>query len=536
MLLASATPAVAATPFRTTLGFNAGRTYVRARTAQALGDTKVSARLYAALSASDKANLPLAHRAIGSAIDAGSFDLAVLTARRLPNDQLGLDGRLLLIGDSLRRDKLDEALALVDAKTGEGDGGFVAPLLRAWNEAAAGRDGLAILNGAAASQGLLGPFADEQRAFLLLWQRKGAAAMPYITRALASSGGRETRLRLAFADGLRRADDAADAKIVLGEAEGDAGGPGIAITTPAAAYAELLTGIASALAQNPERALPIALGRIASATAPDSSETALLLAALLDREERRDEALAVLAPIGKGDPFISDVRDARVRLLMGLDRKAEAVATAREALADLGKAASAADWARLGDALRESEDQAGALEAYGRAAILADAAKEPNRWTFRLLRADLLEDLGRWPEAKAELQAGLAVAPNQPLLLNYLGYGQLERGESLEASEQMIRQALALKPDDPSITDSLGWALFKRGRTAEAIDTLRKATAADPVQSEIHEHLGDALYTTGRRLEARFSWAAALVNADTKDAERIKAKLDSGLSAATAAP
>ena len=532
LLLASACPAMAANP----LPFDPGRTYVRARTAEALGDTKVSARLYAALSASDQTNLPLAHRAIASAIDAGSNDLAVLIARRLPNDQLGLDGRLLLIGDSLRRGKLDEATALVDVKTGEGEGGFVAPLLRAWSEAAAGRDGLAILNGPEASQGLLGPFADEQRAFLLLWQRKGAAAMPYITRALASSGGRETRLRLAFADGLRRAGDTAGAKALLAGAKGDTGAPGIAITSPAAAYAELLTGIASALAGNPERALPIALTRIATATAPDNSETALLLSALLDREERREEALAVLAPVGDGDPFIGEVRDARVRLLMGLDRDGDAVAAARSALATLGKAATAEDWGRLGDALRESDDRAGALEAYGQAVSLADAANEPNRWAYRLLRADQLEKLGRWPEAKAELEAGLAVAPNEPLLLNFLGYGQLERGQNLAASEQMIRKALALKPDDPSITDSLGWALFKRGRTAEAIDTLRKAAAADPVQSEIHEHLGDALYTTGRRLEARFSWAAALVNADSKDAERIKAKLDNGLNAATAAP
>ena len=101
----------------------------------------------------------------------------------------------------------------------------------------------------------------------------------------------------------------------------------------------------------------------------------------------------------------------------------------------------------------------------------------------------------------------------------------------------MIRQALALRPDDPSITDSLGWALFKRGRLQEAIETLQKASAADPAQSEINEHLGDALFHSGRRFEARFAWRAALVTADEAlERQRIEAKIGSGLTAATAAP
>jgi Flp pilus assembly protein TadD len=123
------------------------------------------------------------------------------------------------------------------------------------------------------------------------------------------------------------------------------------------------------------------------------------------------------------------------------------------------------------------------------------------------------------------------------LLLNYLGYNSIERGENLIEAEAMIRRALSLRPDDPSITDSLGWALFKRGRLAEAIETLQKASAADPSQSEINEHLGDALFHIGRRFEARFAWRAALVNADEPpERARIEAKIGVGLTAATAAP
>ena len=121
-------------------------------------------------------------------------------------------------------------------------------------------------------------------------------------------------------------------------------------------------------------------------------------------------------------------------------------------------------------------------------------------------------------------------------MLNYLGYGKLERGEDLDLAEAMIRKASALAPDDASITDSLGWALYKRGRLTDAISTLTRAATSDPQQAEIHEHLGDALYQAGRRYEARFAWNAALITAEEEIAGRVRAKLETGLSPATAAP
>ena len=157
-------------------------------------------------------------------------------------------------------------------------------------------------------------------------------------------------------------------------------------------------------------------------------------------------------------------------------------------------------------------------------------------WSLLLLRASALEESGQWPEAKKALEQGLAIAPDQPLLLNYLGYGKLERGEDIDSAEAMIRKASQLAPDDASITDSLGWAQYKRGKVAEAIATLQVAAGKDPDQAEIQEHLGDALFKAGRRFEARFAWEAALVTAEDEVASRVKAKLASGLTSANAAP
>jgi Flp pilus assembly protein TadD len=178
-----------------------------------------------------------------------------------------------------------------------------------------------------------------------------------------------------------------------------------------------------------------------------------------------------------------------------------------------------------------------AADAYGRAVAIAQAQNlKPDIWSFLLLRASALEDANRWPEAKQALQQALALQPDQPLLLNFMGYGELERGENVEAAEAMIRKASDLAPDDASITDSLGWAQFKRGKLHEAIATLQTAAEKDPEQAEIQEHLGDALYKSGRRYEARFAWNAALVTAEDEIAARVKAKLSGGLTSANAAP
>ena len=82
-----------------------------------------------------------------------------------------------------------------------------------------------------------------------------------------------------------------------------------------------------------------------------------------------------------------------------------------------------------------------------------------------LLQAGALEESKRWPEARAALQQGLAIAPDEPMLLNFIGYAKLERGEDVDSAEAMIRKASALAPDDASITDLFGWAQFKRGKT-----------------------------------------------------------------------
>jgi tetratricopeptide (TPR) repeat protein len=261
----------------------------------------------------------------------------------------------------------------------------------------------------------------------------------------------------------------------------------------------------------------------------------VMLGLMLSRRDRVDDAIAALRSVPLADPMSAQARDAEVRALNDADRQAEALQVANRAVSSGDPAVG--DYARLGDVLTSLKRYEEAAAAYARALqLVGPNARREDRWPLLLLQASALEEANHWPQTRHLLTQALALAPDEPLILNFLGYAKLERGEDLDSAEAMIRKASALAPDDASITDSLGWAVFKRGRTQEAIEILTRAAKGDPTQAEIHEHLGDALYKAGHKFEARYAWSAALVTAEDEVASRLKAKIDAGLSPTTAAP
>ncbi len=519
-------------------------TYVEARAAEMNGDEARSARLFAAMAAADPADRTIARRAIATAIQSGQAELAVSLARDIPADQLPVDARLMLAADSLRAGKTRQAVADLEKGTTSTEVELFAPLVKAWERTARGKgDGAASLAALPAGSPLA-PIADEQRAAMLFALGKPDEALPLAQKVLLQSAGRNTRLRLAYADSLarlKRPDQAlamiqgADEALTAARERLAAGKPlDMAIDTPAAGYAEMLIALAIDLGRDDNKALPISLTQVARHAYPGNSEAAILLGLLLDGDGRSDDALRLLGAIRPDDLLAGEALDVETRILGDKGDLEGALRRARAAVASPG--AGPQDYARQANVLGDMERHVEAAAAYGEAIALTRRGENPNLWTLYLLRAASLEQADRWVEAKAELETAMKLDPDNPLLLNFLGYGKLERGEELDQAEAMIRKASALRPDDASITDSLGWALFKRGRLPEAIATLSRAAAGDPAQSEIHEHLGDALYTSGRRIEARFSWQAALVNAADKAKARLERKMEAGLTPANAAP
>jgi tetratricopeptide (TPR) repeat protein len=523
-----------------------GLIYLQARAASMGGDHARSATLLASLAETQPGDADLTRKALSEAITAGQIDLALQLARQVPPIKLASDARLLLAAEELRRNRPDRALPWLAVAGDNGTLDFLSPVVTAWTAANRGDMDRALETiDQVPVNSLLGPQRVEQHAFILLKFRRTADAEPFARRAVAAAGAREARLRLAFADGFLAAGDQPRALAILDGLGTEVAAArrrvlahkvsGQAIDTSAEALSEVLTGFAADVARLQRGSPPIGLVQVARYANPQNSSAAALLALLLDGDGQSDQALGVLRAVRPDDALIAQVRDIQVRILTDEKRldEAYAIAWAAASVPD----ATIGDFSRLGDVYQSMKRYPESADAYGRAIALANAqGLKSELWPMLLLQASALEEAKRWPEARTALQQGLAIAPQQPLLLNFLGYAKLERGEDLDSAEAMIRQASELAPDDASITDSLGWAQFKRGKVAEAIATLQRAAEKDPDQAEIQEHLGDALFISGRRYEARFAWAASLVTAEDEIAGRVKLKLTSGLTPANAAP
>jgi tetratricopeptide (TPR) repeat protein len=536
----SAAPAVASRPS------NAAQTYLEARAAAIEGNHSRSARLFAQLVDNSAANRSITKEALAQAISAGDMKLALRLVRTLPANETPLEARLLQVADALRSNEGGRALALIQQGSEAGDLGFVRPFLQAW-VAADGKDqarALAALD-TVTSGNLLAALVPEHRALILLKFGRIAEAQPFVDQALKTGPGREARLRMAFADAYLKAGDRARAAtmvqgLAMGSAragemvlQGKAGG--VAIDDSSTAFSELLVVLAAELHRLRNERLPVALSQVARYAAPQNSTASVMLGLMLSRRDRPEDAVAALRSVPMSDPMSSQARDAEVRALNDADRPAEALQVAQRAVSSGNP--DVADYARLGDVLANLKRYEEAAAAYARAQqLMGPNARPEDRWPLLLLQASALEEANHWPQTRQLLTQALALAPDEPLILNFLGYAKLERGEDLDSAEAMIRKASALAPDDASITDSLGWAVYKRGRTQEAIEILTRAAKGDPTQAEIHEHLGDALYKAGHKFEARYAWSAALVTAEDDVAARLKAKIEAGLSAATAAP
>jgi Flp pilus assembly protein TadD len=196
------------------------------------------------------------------------------------------------------------------------------------------------------------------------------------------------------------------------------------------------------------------------------------------------------------------------------------IATAAAAAGDPDAKLTLADLYRANDRYQESAD------------ILSGLIRDRGRPDWRLLfgRAVAYERLDRWPEAEADLEAALKLRPDEPELLNYLGYSWIDRGVRLKEAQAMVEKAVSLNPRSGAIMDSLGWAYYKLGDYRRAVERLEAAVELEAGDPDINDHLGDAYWKVGRRDEAQFQWRRVLtLNPDAKQRTAAEAKLASPL-------
>jgi Flp pilus assembly protein TadD len=521
--------------------------YIRARAADSSGASEQAARNYGAALALAPGNEVLAARALSQAIAAGDRTLALQAARMLDTaGKLAPDGRLLLVGEAFRAKQWKEAGRQIERLEQDEVFSFMTPLLRAWLAQGSGTGKPLALLDAASGNALAATYASEHRPLLLLAGGKAKEGALALGPLLEDQSIRSQRLRIAAAAMLARKGGAKDALTIL-QGDSDAlvearrrieagerlGGE---IVTPAAGMAELLGRMAIDLNGQEVPQLALSFARLATFLAPENAESWLIAADLLAGQGRHEAALAALGKIPRDDVFAATAADRRMTVLVEADRTGEALAEARQAVAD--RPAEIDNWTRLGDILNQIKRHEEAAAAYGKALDLVKAGAETQNplWALWLLRGSALTQAGDWAAGKAALEEARRLAPEQPVVLNFLGYSQLERRENLAEAEKMIGEANRLQPDDAAITDSLGWAHYVRGDVGKAIELLERASQGQPADAAIAEHLGDAYYSAGRRYEARYAWRAALPYAEGPAADRLRTKIDTGLRPDLAAP
>lgn len=294
----------------------------------------------------------------------------------------------------------------------------------------------------------------------------------------------------------------------------------VSALTPARAAAIGLYGFGAILLQQEHN---ISAGLIAESLAmmidPSLDDARLLFAEGHARGERYDIARQALSGVRANSPYAQTARTMEARLLLeeGRGEQALAIASANAASGDPR-------------ALRALGDMYVALDRLGEAEPIYSAllAEDEANWMLHFARGAVRQQLGGWDEAEADLRRALEIAPDQPEVLNYLGYTWVDRGENLEEGLAMIRRAAELRPNSAAIIDSLGWAHFRLGDYRQALLLLERAVELEPGSATLNDHLGDVYWRLGRRTEARFQWRRAL-SQEPEDATAIEHKLEHGL-------
>lgn len=299
------------------------------------------------------------------------------------------------------------------------------------------------------------------------------------------------------------------------------------IPDAAAGAAQAFSLLAGALSREDDPRLGLVYARLGMHVRPGDGELDMLVGDVLSRGGQYQLAIESFQRVTPDSPWYVGAEIGRADALAAADRGDEAV----EVLSSLARArpSNAGVQVALGDLLRSREDFSRAADAYTAAIDLVDTENQ-GQWRLYYARGIAYERTDRWTQAEADFRHALELNPEQPLVLNYLGYSLVEKGENLDEAEQMIRTAVEQEPDNGYIIDSLAWVLYTLGRYDEAVEPMERAVELLPVDPILNDHLGDVLWMVGRKLEARFQWKRALsFDPEPDDAERIRRKLEVGL-------
>ncbi len=509
--------------------------YLSGRFALAEGDAQTAANdlLKAAAQAPDNPELTL--QAFVACLDAGRPEAAKL-AKQLPESQVA---QLVLADLDIKAGRWEAAEQQFHGLPRQGMTQLLQPLLVAWAQQGDGRTDTALST--------LRPYVENPRfrtIFALhaamiadVGNKKDDAARLYHT---AEADMTEPNLRLSqiLASWQARSGQPAEAQRILASLPGVA--PDLSIAMPALlanlnkrpvsrpidGIAEAYFTFAALLRAQDANDFAMIMLRLALDLRPDFSAARLLAADIQQNQRHPEIALRMLNEVPATDPLFPLVQLRRAALVDKLGRSEDAMRDLERLSRDYPDSPLPDE--QRGDILRMKQRFPDSVAAYDKA-ISRVTRPTASDWVLFYDRGVAEERSHQWQKAEADFHRALELSPDQPFVLNYLGYSWADQGHHLNDARQMIQRAAERRPNDGAITDSLGWVMFRQGNAKEAVKELERAAELEPEDATINAHLGDAYWAAGRRVEAQYQWRRALtLNPTPDDAAKLEAKLTTG--------
>jgi len=299
------------------------------------------------------------------------------------------------------------------------------------------------------------------------------------------------------------------------------------VRTPEQGAAEVLYGLGAAGGRQGDELAAIIYLRLSLYLSPQNSLAIITLADIYERIKQYEQAIDIYESVPVNDPLRTTAEIQTGLVLETMGRSEDATARLKRIVEDQPHNEDALS--ALGNLQRAHKQYTQAVDSYT-SALAASTKPEKASWPLYYFRGISYERAKLWPKAEADLETALRLLPEQPLVLNYLGYSWVDQGMNLEQAFGMLRRAVELRPTDSYIVDSLGWANYKLGRHEDAVRELERAIDLKPSDPVINDHLGDAYWKVGRKLEARFQWNHARdLGPEPEDKEKILHKIEHGL-------
>ena len=514
--------------------------FLAGRNAMQSGDSRAGAETLARASAGSPDQAVLRERAFSAALLAGDVAIAAKLAPVAVNSEnpaLFSLGRLTRAVDAMALDRGRDAHAALSGEPLEFPHRLAGAMLEPWAAASAGRwaDALKPVEG---DDRLTRMFVEYSRARLLEMRgQTGDAEAAYKT--LTADGGGGSLFRIPYGEFLERrgrrdealalydeglAIDPADTLLKGTRERAAAGARTPPMPTLKTGAADTLFTAGALMISQRQVELGAAYLRLSLRLDPKSDPAWLMAGDAMGQLNDTDGARAAWAEVRPGSRWWIDARNRTAWSLQGEGRTAEAVALAEETRRAAPSSADAL--LTLADLYRASgrhEQAANTVSAF-----LGD--KPSSDWRLLYLRGAAWEQAGRWDLAEKDMVEALKLSPNEPELLNFLGYSWVDRGVRVQEGMAMIQKAVAARPHSGAIQDSLGWAHYRVGDYEKAVELLELAVELEPNDPALNDHLGDAYWMAGRKAEAGFQWARVLtLKPDAKLKAAVEAKMKDGL-------